>query len=58
MEDKRIESMKSVIGGVLDKNELVHLILPNERIVFAEKGIIYNNCNHGANSASSDHRFR
>lgn len=47
VEDKRIESMKSVIGGVLDKNELVHLILPNERIVFAEKGIIYNNCNHG-----------
>ena len=45
--DKRIESIKNVIGTVLEERELVHLIFPDERLVIAEKGIIYNNCNYG-----------
>ena len=47
VEDKRLEAIKYGIVEVLDKNELVHMIFPDERIVFAEKGIIYNNFNYG-----------
>lgn len=47
LEDKRIEDIKNVIGSVLNKNELVHLIFPDEKLIFAEKGIIYNNYNYG-----------
>ena len=47
VEDKRLEAIKYGIVEALDKNELVHMIFPDERIVFAEKGIIYNNFNYG-----------
>lgn len=47
IEDERLESIKYGITEVLTKEDLVYLVMPDMRIVFADKGMIYNNFNYG-----------
>lgn len=47
IEMKTLEDLKSVVGKVLNKKELVYMVFPTERLVVADKGLIIGNQNHG-----------
>ncbi len=47
LEIESLENVKNYIGRFLSGKELVYMILPDEKIVLADKGIITKNTNHG-----------
>ncbi|MDD7218386.1 MAG: hypothetical protein PUI16_00035 [Clostridia bacterium] len=43
LENQELEAMKETLGLVLKEKDMVYLVIPQMRLVIADKGLIYNN---------------